>query len=85
MAMSSETGRLPRTLSVDDIAQLHADFAACDGDADGRVSFAEFESLLLAVGSQLSPGQRRTQFLRIDADGNGLIDVAEFRHWWQGQ
>lgn len=85
MTMNNEPGRMQRPLSGDEIADLCAEFEACDADADGRVSSAEFESLLQLVGSQLSAEKRRSEFLRIDTDGNGLIDLAEFKRWWQGR
>jgi Ca2+-binding EF-hand superfamily protein len=85
MVMNSDTGRIQRPLSADDIAQLCADFEASDADADGRVNYIEFENLLQSIGSQMSVAQRRSEFRRIDADDNGLIDIAEFKRWWQGE
>lgn len=82
--MNSEPGKIPRPLTGDDVADLHAEFASCDADGDGRVTYGEFESLLQSVGSRLSAGQRSNEFSRIDTDSNGLIDLAEFRRWWQG-
>ena len=84
MAMKSEAPHVQRPLSGDQIADLCAGFEACDTDADGRVGCAEFENLLQSAGSQLSAGKRRSEFARIDTDGNGLIDLAEFKRWWQG-
>jgi Ca2+-binding EF-hand superfamily protein len=75
---------IPRPLGSDEIADLYAEFEACDTDGDGRVGYAEFERLLQLAGSRLSPGQRRAEFARIDFDSNGLIDLAEFKQWWQG-
>jgi Ca2+-binding EF-hand superfamily protein len=72
-----------RQLSGDDIADLCARFEACDTDSDGRVSCAEFEGLVQSIGSPLAAGQSRSEFLYIDTDGNGLIDLAEFKRWWQ--
>jgi Ca2+-binding EF-hand superfamily protein len=59
-------------------------WSVCDADGDGRMTHDEFESLLRSVGSQLSVVQRRSEFSRIDADADGLIDLSEFRLWWLG-
>lgn len=82
--MSSESMRMRRPFSGDTVADLHAQFAACDADGDGRIGYGEFEALLLSLGSGLSSVQRRGEFSLIDADNNGLIDLAEFRKWWRG-
>ena len=82
--MDMDSGRIRRPRSGDDIGDLHAAFAACDADGDGRMTHDEFESLLQSVGSQLSAVQRGSEFSRIDANADGLIDLSEFRSWWQG-
>jgi Ca2+-binding EF-hand superfamily protein len=84
MAQIVDGNRLQWPLGGDEIDELCAEFAACDTDGDGRVTLAEFESLLQSVGSLVPKEKRRSEFLRIDADGNGLIDLAEFRYWWLG-
>jgi Ca2+-binding EF-hand superfamily protein len=84
MAMNGESARSHRPLTSDDIAELRLEFDACDKDADGRVAQGEFESLLESLGSRLSADQRRAEFSRLDTDGNGFINLAEFRRWWQG-
>jgi len=81
--MNSESARR-RPLTSDDIAELRLEFDACDPDADGRVTYAEFETLLVSLGSQLSAEQRHAEFSHIDTDGNDLINLTEFRRWWQG-
>jgi Ca2+-binding EF-hand superfamily protein len=84
MTMNGEPASSQRQLSSDDIVELRLEFDACDPDADGRVTFGEFDSLLESLGSRLSAEQRRAEFSRIDTDGNGLINLTEFRRWWQG-
>jgi Ca2+-binding EF-hand superfamily protein len=85
MAMISESARIVRPFYRDDITELRLAFDACDPDADGRVTFVEFESLLESLGSRLSAEQRRAEFSSIDTDGNGLINLIEFWRWWQGR
>lgn len=84
MSMGNESPQMRRPLSGDQIADLWAEFQACDLDGDGRVGYAEFDRLLQSVGSYLSAAQRSAEFARIDTDRNNLIDLAEFKRWWQG-
>jgi Ca2+-binding EF-hand superfamily protein len=83
VSIESGSGRFQRPLSGDDIADLCAQFGVCDTDADGRLTYVEFEVLLQSVGSQLPAVRSREEFSRIDTDGNGLIDLSEFKHWWE--
>lgn len=82
--MNTEPKWIRRPLTGDDIADLRAAFATCDADGDGRVNQGEFASLLQSLGSRLAAEQLGGEFSRIDVDGNGLIDLTEFRRWWQG-
>jgi Ca2+-binding EF-hand superfamily protein len=84
MAIGSDSRGMRRPLSGDEVADLYLEFEVCDTDADGHVAFEEFDRLLTSVDSGLDDRQRRSEFSRIDADQNGLIDLAEFKRWWQG-
>ena len=84
MAIGSDSRGMRRPLSGDEVADLYTEFEASDTNADGRVSFEEFDRLLTSVDSGLDDRQRRSEFSRIDADQNGLIDLPEFKRWWQG-
>jgi calcium-binding protein CML len=84
MAQIVNVNRLQRPLGGDELDELCVEFSACDTDGDGRVTLSEFESLLQSVGSMVPKDKRGSEFQRIDADRNGLIDLAEFKQWWLG-
>jgi Ca2+-binding EF-hand superfamily protein len=69
--------------SNEELAEIDALFARADADHDGQISYTEFRSLV----RELDDGQMDDETLRIgfkdtDADGNGRINIDEFRDWW---
>jgi Ca2+-binding EF-hand superfamily protein len=58
-------------------------FTRFDGDENGRLDREEFERLLDALGSTLSPRDREMGFLLVDADGDGSITREELLGWWE--
>jgi Ca2+-binding EF-hand superfamily protein len=66
-----------------ELAEIDALFARADTDHDGQINFTEFQRLV----SELDDGGFDEESLRIgftetDVDGNGRINIDEFRDWW---
>ena len=62
---------------------FEAAFARFDSDKNGRLDRDEFEKLLDALGSTLSPRDRELGFLLVDADGDRVITREELLAWWE--
>jgi Ca2+-binding EF-hand superfamily protein len=60
---------LPSISIVDGSAFMAEEFAAMDKDADGKLSYGEFEARHKAM--------LETAFTEMDLDGNGMIDLSE--------
>jgi Ca2+-binding EF-hand superfamily protein len=60
-------------------AQVNATFNAWDSDKNGVLSRAEFEAgwMVLRQGAEVQE-RLRLQFHKVDANGNGAIDAAEY-------
>jgi Ca2+-binding EF-hand superfamily protein len=68
---------------AEELAEIDALFARADADHDGQIDYREFRSLV----RELDEGEMPDEILRIgftetDADGNGRINIDEFRAWW---
>lgn len=68
---------------MDDSA-LRARYDGYDHDADGRLELGEFAQLLDELGAGYEPAQIKSAFESLDANGDGVIDFAEFSSWWVG-
>jgi len=53
-------------------------FEAIDRDGSGEIDIDEFEKGIRRLGLGLTPQQLEWLLETMDADGNGLIDEAEF-------
>jgi Ca2+-binding EF-hand superfamily protein len=58
-------------------------FARFDQDGSGEIERGEFEKLLDALGSGMSPRDREIGFALIDADQDGSITRGELLAWWE--
>jgi Ca2+-binding EF-hand superfamily protein len=68
---------------AEELAEIDALFARADADHDGQINFAEFRALVRELDDDETPAEAlRIGFEATDADGNGLINIDEFRDWW---
>jgi Ca2+-binding EF-hand superfamily protein len=65
-----------------ELAEVDALFARADADHDGQIDFAEFRALARELDDGLSDEELRIGFGETDVDGNGRINIDEFRDWW---
>lgn len=55
-----------------------ATFDLVDGDDDGLISAQELVRLMDVLGQRITPEAAQAAIARIDADGDGLINLEEF-------
>jgi Ca2+-binding EF-hand superfamily protein len=67
---------------AEELAEIDALFARADADHDGQISFAEFRALVRELDDDTPDEALRIGFGETDADGNGRINIDEFRDWW---
>jgi Ca2+-binding EF-hand superfamily protein len=65
------------------LAEIDALFARADSDHDGQINFTEFRSLVRELDEDdIADDTLRIGFKETDLDGNGRINIDEFRAWW---
>jgi len=65
------------------LAEIDELFARADQDDDGQISYPEFRALVRELdGDEMSEDVLRIGFADTDTDGNGRINIDEFRAWW---
>ena len=62
--------------------ELRQTFARFDEDASGNIDEKEFNSLLDALGSDMSPDDRKIGFALVDEDQDGSVTYDELAAWW---
>ena len=68
---------------AEELAEIDALFARADADNDGQISFTEFKALVSELDdARMSDETLRIGFVETDVDGNGRINIDEFRAWW---
>jgi Ca2+-binding EF-hand superfamily protein len=68
---------------AEELAEIDALFARADSDDDGQISFTEFKALVSELDdARMSDETLRIGFVETDVDGNGRINIDEFRTWW---
>jgi len=67
---------------AEELAEIDALFARADTDDDGQITFNEFKALVRELDEDLDAETLRVGFDVSDADGNGRINIDEFRTWW---
>ena len=67
---------------TEELAEIDALFARADTDHDGQIAFAEFKALARELDDELTDEELRIGFGETDEDGNGRINIDEFRDWW---
>jgi Ca2+-binding EF-hand superfamily protein len=68
---------------TEELAEIDALFARADADHDGQINFAEFQALVRELDDEEMPAETlRIGFDATDGDGNGRINIDEFRAWW---
>jgi len=60
------------------VNEYAATFDLVDGDDDGLISAQELVRLMDVLGQRITPEAAQAAIARIDADGDGLINLAEF-------
>ena len=63
-----------------DHSRVQGLFEEFDQDSNGYISRDEFQDLAFALGLTLS-AQQCGESTRIDKDGDGLVDLSEFKTW----
>lgn len=69
-------------LDPDELAELKESFDYNDANADGKIQFDEFVSMLKQLDAFGGNEEARVGFDSVDSDGDGLIDLDEFIAWW---
>ena len=82
LADPSVVEQLVRGMTQQQFAELRDTFHSFDSNADGRIVYAEFSRLLLALNFGLSDQDCRAAFTEIDSDHDGAIAFDEFAVWW---
>jgi Ca2+-binding EF-hand superfamily protein len=54
-----------------------ATFALIDADGDGRITAAEFQQLMTALGDPVGDDQAQHAITVMDADGDGQVSLEE--------
>jgi len=68
---------------AEELAEIDALFARADADHDGQINFGEFQALVRELDQEEVPADTlRIGFEATDLDGNGRINIDEFRAWW---
>jgi Ca2+-binding EF-hand superfamily protein len=58
-------------------------FRHFDKDGSGAIDVRELNELMEALGADIPQNELDVALKALDADGNGFIDLAEFKAWWQ--
>ena len=77
--MNKPRGRRMSTISTDEVITLQGEFAGLDQDGNGEISIEELGVLLrsMRIKLMLSETDIKRALKRIDADGDGTVDIAE--------
>ena len=67
---------------AEELAEIDALFARADTDHDGQIVFVEFKALARELDEELTDEELHIGFGETDEDGNGRINIDEFRDWW---
>ena len=65
-----------------DDTELRALFDKLDADGGGTLDASEIGTLLGSLGKSLGKAQMDALMKRIDGDGSGSVEYAEFSYWW---
>jgi len=65
-------------LTEEQVTELREAFSAHDRDGDGRITLQELRQTLERLGEEPTDAELRVLIVKADADGNEMIDFAEF-------
>ena len=66
------------TLSTSEILSAQVTFKFFDKNDDGVIDCDELQTVMKAIGDQMSTAEITDMISEIDADGNGVIDFPEY-------
>ena len=66
----------------DELEELKESFDYNDANADGKIEFGEFVSMLKGLDAFGGTEEARVGFDSVDSDRDGMIDLEEFIAWW---
>eukprot|EP00946_MAST-07B_sp_MAST-7B-sp1_P002903 g2903.t1 len=78
---NAEADASRETMLWSDHSRVQGLFEEFDQDSNGYISRDEFQDLAFALGLTLSAQQCEKVIARIDKDGDGLVDLSEFKTW----
>ena len=81
---ASERGFDPEAVgvSMNEAADVAAEFSLADRNADGRIDSLEFRYLCEHLSPGLTAEQCEAAMSVVDTNGDGYLDFSEFLNWW---
>ena len=82
---ASESGYDPveNGVSIEEAADVAAEFAMVDGNDDLQIDLPEFRKLCARLSPGLSDEECEAAMSVLDTDKNGSVDFREFVDWWR--
>ncbi|KAG7673614.1 hypothetical protein Ndes2526B_g02935 [Nannochloris sp. 'desiccata'] len=82
---ATESGFTPESAGVtmQEAADVAAEFSMVDSNGDGRLDSAEFRKLCGALAPNLSSEEAEVAMSVLDKNNDGAIDFQEFLAWWK--
>jgi hypothetical protein len=82
---ATESGFTPESAGVtmQEAADVAAEFSMVDNNGDGKLDSAEFRKLCGALAPSLSSEEAEAAMSVLDTNNDGAIDFQEFLAWWK--
>jgi hypothetical protein len=82
---ATESGWTPESAGVtmQEAADVAAEFSMVDSNGDGTLDFAEFRKLCGALAPSMTSEEAEAAMSVLDTNNDGAIDFKEFLAWWK--